>query len=66
MIQEDERGQVKVRRAEDWRRSGHNATVRAHDVPTHHFVDDYVDMIRRKVELVGVPAAAPACSATTC
>eukprot|EP00439_Symbiodinium_sp_Y106_P019720 s5341_g2.t1 len=56
VIQEDERGKVKVRRAEDWRRSGHNATVRAHDVPTHHFVNDYVDMIRRLVALVGVPA----------
>ncbi|CAE7511741.1 unnamed protein product, partial [Symbiodinium sp. KB8] len=47
------------RRGEDWRRAGHNATVKAHDVPTHHFVDDYVDIIRRVVELVG-PAQAEA------
>ncbi|OLP94043.1 hypothetical protein AK812_SmicGene23996 [Symbiodinium microadriaticum] len=31
-----------------------NSTINAHDVPTHHhFVDDYVDIIRRVVELVG-------------
>ena len=53
IIQEDENGATKVRRGEDWRRAGHNAAVRAHDVPTHHFVDDYVDIIRRVVELVG-------------
>ena len=53
IIQEDENGATKVRRGEDWRRAGHNATVKAHDVPTHHFVDDYVDIIRRVVELVG-------------
>ena len=51
IIQEDENGATKVRRGEDWRRAGHNATVKAHDVPTHHFVDDYVDIIRRVVEL---------------
>ena len=59
IIQEDENGATKVRRGEDWRRAGHNATVKAHDVPTHHFVDDYVDIIRRVVELVG-PAQAEA------
>ncbi|CAE7923243.1 unnamed protein product [Symbiodinium sp. KB8] len=53
IIQEDENGATKFRRGEDWRRAGHNATVQAHDVPTHHFVDDYVDIIRRVVELVG-------------
>ena len=43
IIQTDEKGEIKVRRGEDWRRSGHNATVRAFDVPTHHFVEDFVD-----------------------
>ena len=60
IVQEDGEGNVKVRRGEDWRRSGHNATILAHDVPTHHFVDDVVDFIRRVVELAGsrgVPAA---------
>ena len=60
IVQEDGEGNVKVRRGEDWRRSGHNSTILAHDVPTHHFVDDVVDFIRRVVELAasrGVPAA---------
>ena len=46
IIQADEKGEVKVRRGEDWRRSSHNATVRAFDVPTHHFVEDFVDLAR--------------------
>ncbi|CAE7477634.1 PUB3, partial [Symbiodinium sp. CCMP2456] len=29
----------------DWRRSGHNATMSAGDVPTHHFLGDIVDFI---------------------
>ena len=58
IVQTDEAGNDKIRRGEDWRRSGHNSTIRAHDVPTHHFVDDYVDMIRRLVEIVGVPEVA--------
>ncbi|CAE7934029.1 unnamed protein product, partial [Symbiodinium sp. KB8] len=29
------------------------ALIMAHEVPTHRFVDDYVDIIRRVVELVG-------------
>ena len=60
IVQEDGEGNVKVRRGEDWRRSGHNATILAHDVPTHHFVDDVVDFIRRVAEMAGsrgVPAA---------
>ena len=60
IVQEDGEGNVKVRRGEDWRRSGHNSTILAHDVPTHHFVDDVVDFIRRVVELAnrrGVSAA---------
>ena len=43
-MQEDGEGNVKVRRGEDWRRSGHNATILAHDVPTRHFVDDVVGL----------------------
>ena len=32
---------------EDWRRSSHNATVRAWDVPAHHNVGDFVTMARQ-------------------
>ena len=42
IIQEDENGRVKVRRGEDWRRSSHNATIRAWHVPTYHTVGDFV------------------------
>ena len=42
--QEDENGKVKIRRGEGWRRSSHNATVRAWDVPTHHTVGDFAAM----------------------
>ena len=42
MCQTDEAGELKVRRAEDWRRSGHNATVRVQDVPTHHFIGSFL------------------------
>ena len=38
VCQTDETGDTKVRRAEDWRRSGHNSTIRVGDVPTHHFI----------------------------
>eukprot|EP00439_Symbiodinium_sp_Y106_P000024 s12665_g1.t1 len=47
VCQTDEAGELKVRRAEDWRRSGHNATVRVQDVPTHHFIGSFVDLARR-------------------
>ena len=50
IIQEDENGKVKIRRGEDWRRSYHNATVRAWDVPTHHMVGDFVSMARRMAD----------------
>ena len=46
ILQTDEAGQLKVRRGEDWRRSGHNATVRADDIPTHHFVTDFAALAR--------------------
>ena len=47
VCQTDEAGELKVRRAEDWRRPGHNATVRVQDVPTHHFIGSFVDLARR-------------------
>ena len=47
IVQEDEAGGVKLRREKDWRRSRHNATVQASNVPTHHVVGDYVDMAAR-------------------
>ncbi|CAE7487292.1 PUB3, partial [Symbiodinium sp. CCMP2456] len=40
ICQVDENGDLKLRRGEDWRRSGHNATMSAGDVPTHHFLGD--------------------------
>ncbi|CAE7265796.1 PUB3, partial [Symbiodinium sp. CCMP2456] len=45
ICQVDENGDLKLRRSEDWRRSGHNATMSAEDVPTHHFLGDIVDFI---------------------
>ena len=39
--------QLKLGRGEDWRRSGHNATMGASDVPTHHFLGDIVDLVLR-------------------
>ena len=50
IIQEDENGKVKIRRGEDWRRSSHNATVRAWDVPTHHMVGDFVSMPKKMAD----------------
>ena len=47
ICQVDEHGDLKLRREEDWRRSGHNATMGASDVPTHHFLGDIVDLILR-------------------
>ena len=55
IIQSDEKGDVKVRRGEDWRRSHHNSTVLADDVPTHHFVGDFVEMARHMYAEGGVP-----------
>eukprot|EP00435_Cladocopium_sp_Y103_P039676 s2661_g10.t1 len=34
----------KVRRCEDFRRSGHNATVEAHDVPHHHDIKVFTEL----------------------
>ncbi|CAE7346915.1 PUB3, partial [Symbiodinium sp. CCMP2456] len=45
ICQIDENGELKLRRGEDWRRSGHNATMSAEDVPTRHFLGDIVDFI---------------------
>ena len=47
IVQIDEHGNIKIRRGEDWRRSGHNSTVAADDVPTHHFLGSFVDLARR-------------------
>ena len=47
ICQLDENGELKLRRGEDWRRSGHNATMGASDVPTHHFLGDIVDLVLR-------------------
>ena len=37
-------GNTKVRRGEDWRRSGHNATCTMHDQPYHHTPDHFVSL----------------------
>ncbi|CAE7195818.1 eIF3-S7 [Symbiodinium natans] len=55
IIQVDENGDEKLRRGKDWRRSGHNSTVKATDVPTHHFVGDFVDLARRFAHLGVTP-----------
>ena len=67
VCQTDENGELKVRRAEDWRRSGHNSTVSVADVPTRHFVGSFVDLARRMAPTQGrtrarrhEPIAAPA------
>ncbi|CAE7466803.1 PUB3, partial [Symbiodinium sp. CCMP2456] len=46
ICQVDENGDLKLRQSEDWRRSGHNATMSAEDVPTRHFLGDIVDFIQ--------------------
>ena len=35
---------TKIRRGEDWRRSGHNATCTMHDQPFHHTPDHFVSL----------------------
>ena len=40
-------GSDKVRRGEDWRRSGHNSTIHVTDAPHHHDVEDYIYVARR-------------------
>ena len=42
IIQTGSDGADKVRRGEDWRRSGHNRTVHVVDAPHHHTVSDYI------------------------
>ena len=37
-------GNTKIRRGEDWRRSGHNATCVMHDQPYHHTPDHFVSL----------------------
>ena len=46
ILQKNENGDTKVRRGEDWHRAGHNSTIKAHDMPTHRFVEDHIDIIR--------------------
>ena len=37
-------GNTQIRRGEDWRRSGHNATCIMHDQPSHHTSDHFVSL----------------------
>ena len=41
----------KIRRCEDYRRSGHNSTVCTYDVPFHHGVQTYVEIYKALYEL---------------
>ena len=41
----------KIRRCEDYRRSGHNSTVCTYDVPFHHGVQTYVEIYKAFYEL---------------
>ena len=41
----------KIRRCEDYRRSGHNATVCTYDVPFHHGAQTYVEIYKSFYEL---------------
>ena len=45
VIQTGSDGKVKVRRAEDWRRSGANATNKVQDTPAYHDITAFVDVI---------------------
>ena len=40
-------GKEKIRRGEDWRRSGHNATCIMHDQPYHHTPDHFAALATR-------------------
>ena len=46
VVQEGSDGKKKTRRCEDYRRSFHNSTVKAHDKPPHDTVDTYIRVIR--------------------
>ena len=47
IIQTGSDGQLKIRRGEDWRRSGHNSTISAVDAPYHHTIDHYIEITRQ-------------------
>ena len=51
ILQTGSDGKDKVRRGEDWRRSGHNSTVHVIDQPHHHNIDCFVSAGRRVMEL---------------
>ena len=47
VVQQGSDGSRKVRRCEDYRRSGHNATVHVSDVPAHDDIDKCVQILLR-------------------
>ena len=47
VVQQGSDGSRKVRRCEDYRRSGHNATIQVSDVPAHDDIDKYVQILLR-------------------
>ena len=46
IVTHDDQGELKVRRGEDWRRSGHNGTTQVTDKPHYHTVDAYTATAR--------------------
>ena len=64
ILHKNENGDTKVRRGEDWHRAGHNSTIKAHDMPTHRFVEDHVDIIRHSTGRGAGWSVAGATSAT--
>ena len=48
VVQQGSDGSRKVRRCEDYGRSGHNATIQVSDVPAHDDVDKYVQILYRQ------------------
>ena len=47
VVQQGSGGSRKVRRCEDYRRSGHNSTVRVLDIPAHDDISKYVHILLR-------------------
>ena len=47
VVQQGSDGSRKVRRCEDYRRSGHNSTVRVLDIPAHDDISKYVHILLR-------------------
>ncbi|CAE6912084.1 DSK2B [Symbiodinium sp. CCMP2592] len=49
VVQQGSDGSRKVRRCEDYRRSGHNSTIHVQDIPAHDDINRYVQILLRLV-----------------